>query len=157
MSFGTPYGYAAPHSKKRARCDPSLNRLVERIVVATADHNLRSIGELTGIHAETVRRYRIGATPPSVIFLQRLCTELDISAQWLLLGQGPPLSQDCLSWQLSICTLTELLAALATRLEACDRTTTAAESMVRAVRGTSVGPNTSDQFVTFPAINGPGI
>lgn len=47
----------------------------------------RRIGQMTGHNHETVRRYMTGQVP-SVEFVGALCTSLNVSADWLLLGRG---------------------------------------------------------------------
>ncbi len=54
-------------------------------------------------------------------------------------------------------TVTELLAALANRLEARDHTNSAKESIVRAVRGFSGDLDIIDRPIVNPEIRGPGI
>lgn len=62
--------------------------LHERLNQIADGMTYRALSELTGVHAENVRRYMTGQTP-SVEFLGGLCTALGISADWLLTGRGP--------------------------------------------------------------------
>ncbi len=62
--------------------------LHDRLQQITEGMTFRAVAELTGVHAENVRRYMTGQTP-SVEFLGGLCSALGISADWLLTGRGP--------------------------------------------------------------------
>jgi len=59
-----------------------------RLNKAAAGRSYRHISDLTGIHAETVRRYMQGQAP-SAEFLSRFCEALELNADWLLIGRGP--------------------------------------------------------------------
>ncbi len=64
------------------------NGLHERLKIAAGERTYRELGSLTGIHAESVRRYMQGQSP-SVEFLTGLCASLGINGDWLLTGEGP--------------------------------------------------------------------
>lgn len=76
----------------------------------------RSLGEATGQHPETVRRYMQGQSP-SVEFLAALCARYDISAQWLLTGQGAMKQSAARAHALKEANPAELLSAVAAALE----------------------------------------
>ncbi len=62
--------------------------LHDRLRQVAEGHTYRALGEMTGVHAENVRRYMTGQTP-SIEFLGGLCASLEINADWLLTGRGP--------------------------------------------------------------------
>ena len=90
--------------------------LHDRLRLVAGNRTYRSLGELTGNHPETVRRYMQGQTP-SVEFVSRLCEELKLNAEWVLLGKGPQRAADLRSETLRRADPTELLAAIASTLE----------------------------------------
>lgn len=91
--------------------------LHERMTAAAGRLSFRELGDLTGTHPETVRRYMQGQAP-SVEFLTRLCAERAISATWLLTGRGPMHQNDVRSEALREADTSELLGAMAESLEA---------------------------------------
>ena len=86
--------------------------LHQRMALAVGSRSFRAIADLTGAHAETVRRYMHGQ-PPSVEFLGALCVALDISAQWMLTGEGPMLRAEARAHALREADPADLLTALA--------------------------------------------
>ena len=62
--------------------------LHDRLREVAGDRTYRAVGDLTGHHPETVRRYMQGQAP-SVEFLAAVCAALGVSADWLLTGRGP--------------------------------------------------------------------
>jgi transcriptional regulator with XRE-family HTH domain len=63
------------------------SELHTRLIAAVDGRSYREIGDLTGVHPETVRRYMQGQAP-SVDFLTNLCRALGLSGTWLLTGDG---------------------------------------------------------------------
>ncbi|CAG0956104.1 hypothetical protein PHYC_00473 [Phycisphaerales bacterium] len=61
--------------------------LQQRLRAAMGRRTNREIGEMTGTHPETVRRYLHGH-PPRVEFLAAFCEGLQINGDWLLTGRG---------------------------------------------------------------------
>ncbi|MDX2115059.1 MAG: helix-turn-helix transcriptional regulator [Planctomycetota bacterium] len=90
--------------------------LHERITAVLGRQTYRAVAETTGHNAETVRRYLQGQAP-SVEFLSALCAHYDVSAQWLLTGQGPMRQSQTRAHALSAANPAELLAAIAAALE----------------------------------------
>lgn len=76
----------------------------------------RALGDATGQHSETVRRYMQGQAP-SVEFLASLCSTYDVNAQWLLTGQGPIKQSHAKAHALRDANPGELLSAVAHALE----------------------------------------
>lgn len=76
----------------------------------------RALGDATGQHPETVRRYLQGQSP-SVEFLAALCARYDVSAQWLLTGQGAMKQSAARAHALKEANPAELLSAVAAALE----------------------------------------
>ena len=62
--------------------------LHQRMSEITQGLSYRRIGQITGHNHETVRRYMTGQVP-GVEFIVALCTSLNVSTDWLLLGRGP--------------------------------------------------------------------
>ena len=90
--------------------------LHERLLAATGDRTYRRMGELTGTHPETVRRYLQGQSP-SVEFISSLCSALAINGQWLLTGEGPMRAADAKHHALRHADPGELLTAIAGTLD----------------------------------------
>ncbi len=90
--------------------------LHERLAIAVENRSYRQIGDLTGTHPETVRRYMQGQAP-SAEFLAGVCTSMGISAEWLLLGKGPQLTADIRGHALSEASAADLLTAISQTLE----------------------------------------
>jgi len=87
-----------------------------RLAIAAGDRAYRHLGELTGTHPETVRRYMQGAAP-SVEFIAALIRALGLNSNWLLSGEGPMLARDLASATLDRASPSELLRRTATELE----------------------------------------
>lgn len=66
----------------------SSPELQSRLAAAVGSRTCREIGEMTGVHAESVRRYLQGRSP-SAEFLVELCRSLKLNGHWLLTGEGP--------------------------------------------------------------------
>ncbi len=90
--------------------------LHERLNRIAGQASFRSIGEKTGLNAETVRRYMKGQSP-SVEFVAAFCKSYDVNEAWLLTGRGPAHASDVRRHQLSQANPGELLAAVADALE----------------------------------------
>lgn len=90
--------------------------LHERLRLVVGTRSYRTIGELTGTNAETVRRYVLGQAP-SVDFLASLCDAFQINAEWLLSGRGPMRVQEIRSHALQQASPGELLTAMASTIE----------------------------------------
>ncbi len=93
-----------------------ISPLHERIHSVVGHVTYRSLGDATGQHPETVRRYMQGQSP-SVEFLAALCARYDISAQWLLTGQGAMKQSAARAQALKEANPAELLSAVAAALE----------------------------------------
>jgi transcriptional regulator with XRE-family HTH domain len=96
------------------------SELNDRINSIVAGLSFRELAELTGLNAETIRRYVRGADP-SVAFIARLCEVFELSAEWLLFGRGPRDREDALEHTLHAAGHARLLAALADRLDHTER------------------------------------
>ncbi len=92
------------------------NGLHERLEAAVDGRSYRQLSDITGIHPETVRRYMQGQAP-SAEFLAGLCSSLGLSAEWLLLGHGPMLSDEIRGHALGEASAADLLTAIASTLE----------------------------------------
>ena len=106
------------HADEPASSPPS--ELHDRINSVVAGLSFREVAELTGLNAETIRRYVRGADP-SVAFIARLCEVFELSAEWLLFGRGPRDRDDALEHTLRTAGDARLLAALADRLDHAER------------------------------------
>ncbi len=93
---------------------PSLH---ERMAAAAGTRTFRALAELTATHPETVRRYMQGQAP-SVEFVAALCAALEVSAQWMLSGEGPMHLRDSHLHALKQASPADLLSAIAAALEA---------------------------------------
>ena len=94
-----------------------MSGLHERLESATKGRTYRALGDATGIHPETVRRYMQGQAP-SVEFVTALCAALELNAQWLLTGEGPMHAHEARRHALREADPGELLGAVASTLEA---------------------------------------
>jgi transcriptional regulator with XRE-family HTH domain len=90
--------------------------LTERLIAAAGDRTYRSLADLTGTNAETVRRYMQGQAP-SVEFLAALCAALGINEQWLISGRGPMRANQLKTHVLKDASPSELLSAMAGTIE----------------------------------------
>lgn len=88
----------------------------ERLRIATGNRTYRNIGEMTGTHHETVRRYLTGQ-PPAVEWLSRFCAVMGVSTEWVVTGKGPMKRSDARAHALSEANVSELLAAMSKMLE----------------------------------------
>jgi hypothetical protein len=86
--------------------------LHERLVSAAGSITYRALGELTGVHAENVRRYMQGQAP-STEFLAAFCKQLGINGEWILTGRGPMKVAEVKAEALTKADPGELLGALA--------------------------------------------
>ena len=76
----------------------------------------RDVSQACGISTETIRRCRAGSTP-SMRLVICLVSDFGVSADWLLLGRGPMVADELPRHHLKQATITELMTALAGRLE----------------------------------------
>jgi transcriptional regulator with XRE-family HTH domain len=88
----------------------------ERITIACSGLSCRELANRLGINHETVRRYLHGAAP-SVEFIANLAEALDLSAEWLVLGQGPMYRVEMVAHALEEAGPQRLLHALGKLLE----------------------------------------
>lgn len=58
-----------------------------RLALLLGDSSHGEVSRRTGIHAESIRRYRSGFMPSSE-FVAAVCLAYGIKADWLLLGRG---------------------------------------------------------------------
>lgn len=93
-----------------------LSSLHERMHSVAGGLTYRALGETTGMHPETVRRYMQGQSP-SAEFLEALCRSFDLNAQWLIMGRGPTKRSEARAHILRESNPSELLAAIAQALE----------------------------------------
>ncbi len=93
-----------------------------RLKLAMGDHSIADFARLIGWHPETVRRYLTGETRPPAVFLAKLCDQLPLSPDWLLLGRGPMLRLDRDQGVLDAATLDEILCRLKEFIESPRRT-----------------------------------
>lgn len=63
------------------------SNLHDRLLQIVGHLTFAQLGEITGSHPETVRRFMRGQTPKPE-FLAALCTELGVNGDWLLAGRG---------------------------------------------------------------------
>lgn len=92
------------------------SNLQQRLRAVAGHRSYREIGELTGTHPETVRRYMLGHTP-SVEFLSAFSAALQVNGEWLLTGRGPTQRGDIRAHALRDANPSELLSAVAATLE----------------------------------------
>jgi hypothetical protein len=77
-------GEAGPDS-----ADADRSGLVERLNQVCAGRSLRALARILGTNHHSVRAYLAGRQPPTS-FLQAVCREFDVSADWLLFGAARP-------------------------------------------------------------------
>lgn len=90
--------------------------LHDRIHAIVGRRTSKSVAEMTGTNAETVRRYLSGADP-SVEFLAALCRAANVNGEWLLTGRGPMHRKHLRTHALDEASVSELLSAMARSLE----------------------------------------
>lgn len=89
----------------------NTNTLHDRLSSAAGNMSYRKIARLTGVHAETARRYMQGQSP-SVEFIQAFCEQLGVAPAWLLMGRGPMREDQVTAYALRNTEPGELLAAV---------------------------------------------
>lgn len=113
------------------------SELHTRLAAAVGKRTYRSLGDLTGTHPETVRRYMQGQAP-SAEFLGALCKALGINGSWLLTGRGPMRQDDIRADALGQANASELLTAisntLSTLIERVERLEVFAQTLDARVR-----------------------
>lgn len=92
------------------------NGLHERLREAGGSKSYRHIGELTGTHPETVRRYMQGQAP-AVEFVAAFAHAMGLNIDWLLTGRGPMKAADVKAHTLGEANASELLTAMANTIE----------------------------------------
>lgn len=122
-----------------------------RMKEAVGSRSYRAIADLTATHAETVRRYLQGQSP-SVEFLGALCIALDISAHWMITGQGPKLRSEARAHALREASMADLLAAVAAAFDSLADRTGRIERETHQTGASSdpPHPHASDATVTDP-------
>lgn len=122
------------------------SELHARLSAVVGDRTYRRVGELTGTHPETVRRYLQGQAP-SAEFLVGICRSLGVNGNWLLTGQGPRRVDEIRADALGQADAGELLMAmsntLTTLLERVERLEVFAQTVDAKVRalGTLAKPD----------------
>ncbi len=124
--------------------------LHQRLSDAAGKRTYRRLGELTGTHPETVRRYMQGQAP-SAEFLAGICHALGLNGSWLLTGHGPMLLRDIRADALDQADAAELLTAVSStltllikRVERLELYVQTLDTRVRAA-GTLGGPDGSSE------------
>ncbi len=110
----------------------SESTLHERLTLVAGKRTYRALGDVTGIHPETVRRYMQGQAP-SIEFVSRLCGALKLNPEWILLGKGPQKAADLLAETLRGADPSELLSAIAKTLEELTDRVTNVERFVQSL------------------------
>lgn len=59
-----------------------------RLREACGDCSVAEVGERTGTHPETARRYLNGRSNPSIAFVLSVAEEFGVTCEWLLCGRG---------------------------------------------------------------------
>ncbi len=120
--------------------------LHDRLAVATEGRTYKHLSDLTGTHAESVRRYMQGQ-PPTVEFLSALCEGLGINGDWLLLGRGPMRREDVKIAALRSADPGELLTAMSGTMERLvervDRIEVFVQTLETRLRATSRRPRSA--------------
>lgn len=78
---------SAPERLDVRRMTGESAELRARIAAVCAGRSNRELEQLLRMSRETVRRYRTGASPPSAVFVARLCAAFGVSPEWLLMGR----------------------------------------------------------------------
>lgn len=118
-----------------------LSPIHERVRSLVGVKTYRTVADMTGYNAETVRRYMLGQEM-SVDFLASLARATNASAEWLLTGRGPMKRTGVQAHALQEASVSELLNAmartlerLAARVERLESYAQTLETRVRAVEG----------------------
>lgn len=127
---------------------PQPTPLHDRLESIAGEYSYRRLSELTGVNAESVRRYMQGASP-SADFLIALSARLGVSGEWLLTGKGPIKTSDARSHALREAKPAELLGAVAAaverltdRVDRLELFVQALDTRLRALQGPLHGPAT---------------
>lgn len=70
--------------------EPTTQEFRERLEKTIKEKGLNEsrLAKLTGISPSTIANYRNGITKPDKIKLKILCEQLEVSAEWMLTGEG---------------------------------------------------------------------
>lgn len=117
-----------PHSRINLRftrenlpaSECALDELRDRLNRVLGSQSCRAIGTRTSTNPETVRRYLTNGHP-SIEFLIAVIRAYDISANWLLLGIGPPRQSEVLDHSIRSATLSQLLRGISEKLAESER------------------------------------
>ncbi|MDL2313370.1 helix-turn-helix domain-containing protein [Desulfovibrio sp. OttesenSCG-928-C14] len=66
-----------------------MSTIGDRIKIARGSMNQADFGKIAGISQRTVGHYEKNERTPDAEFLAKICSGLNISPEWLLLGVGP--------------------------------------------------------------------
>jgi transcriptional regulator with XRE-family HTH domain len=66
-----------------------MNTLGERLKLLRTGHSQQSVAERFGIPQTTWSNYEKGKNEPDFAFINKVCLEFRVSADWLLFGHGP--------------------------------------------------------------------
>ncbi len=116
--------------------------LHERLVAAVGQRTYRAVADMTGTNAETARRYLQGQSP-SIEFLGALCAALNVSAHWVLTGEGPMLMAESRAHALRQANPGELMGAIATALESLTQRIDSIEQYVQFLETRLASPGAS--------------
>ena len=105
-----------PMPRGRVRPPEQWSEMLPRVwSLVPQSMTFREIGERASLHPESVRRYLRG-TPPPIDSAAALMRALDGAPQFIMTGDGPARPGDQMHWALEHASLSQLLAAVATRL-----------------------------------------
>lgn len=74
----------------RASRSAGAGSISSRLREACGDSSVAEVGERTGTHPETARRYLNGRSSPSIQFVLSVAEEFGVTCDWLLCGRGSP-------------------------------------------------------------------
>lgn len=66
-----------------------MSTIAERLLLVRGKIKQGEFATLLGVNPNTLRSYENGRSCPNQEFLERICVQFSVSAEWLLLGHGP--------------------------------------------------------------------
>lgn len=90
----TEHAPASPAAGTRAKASSLARDLRHRLDEILKQKSIREVANDLGMNAETVRRALQGESRPSVEFVMAVCSTYNVSAHWLLFGEGPRASDE---------------------------------------------------------------
>ncbi len=126
-----------------------LKGLSRRLREVAANDPYKAISDKTHINSETVRRYMLGLSPPSVEFLDHFSAAYGVTMTWLVRGQGPKFVPDVEKQAIQQASLETLFHAIAMKLKTIETLSVADQAKVT-LSGSELGQSANSTVAHAP-------